>query len=562
MLQSAVIGRQFKLLSSTTALVEKIGAGSKIENFVKQRTQQQRIRAKMADEKIKAAMQSGNADELVSELKNMLGADVGDETEKLNKLRDILTDSIKAINNLILGQAKAEVSEIAGDLAGETYLELPDAQFLEPRGRFKMTMSTAGMFLEGKSASCFITWDNITHAVTFPAYQTTKKEGEDLVAIRIDPGTVKYNGKDLKYLLWNLGKSLGKPVKCTNEACPVDGTESVVVTTLLEFLWRKELTRPRSELFQTIAAKDAKSYLLCYKGTQEGAIYPLECGVVFIKPTLFLPAEKIASLSAGRGGGSGQTRYVDLKIETADDEVYEFTNIEREQLPALQGYVKGYLEMRKKAEEEAERARKAASGEEPDEDDSDEDDDDFDPDASDDDEDDEDASGSGSDDSDDDSDASEGDTESEKEDERGPAPAHAKQAAKEKEGKKKGVVNVVKSSTGAGTDAAQDASPVKASKQRPPPVRIDKKEKKVPAPVAAATTEEDEADALMRAAYQSSFHAVNNNAPKAIKREREEVKAAESGEKKMSRAREQESHEHDSTSTSPQMKIVDVQEMM
>jgi len=492
----------------------------------------------MAAEKIAAALQSGNADELVACMKDMLPADAEDEIVQLNKLRDILTDSIKTINNLILGQAKAEVSEIAGDHGGETYLELPDTQFVEPRGRFKMTMSTAGMFLEGKSASCFITWNNITHAVTFPAYQTTKKEGEDLVAIRIEPGTVKYNGKDLKYLLWNLGKSLGKPVKCTHDACSIDGTESVVVTTLLEFLWRKELTRPRSELFQTIAAKDAKPYLLCYKGTQEGAIYPLECGVVFIKPTLFLPAEKIASLSAGRGGGSGQTRYVDLKIETADDEVYEFTNIEREQLPALQGYVKGYLEIRKKAEEEAERARKAANGEDMDEDDSDDDDDDFDPDA-DSDDDDEDASENDSDDSDSDSDASNGDTESEKEEAKVSAPP--KRAAKE--GKQ------IKSEAGAGAD--QKMSPVKEKKQRPPPIRIDKKEKKVAAQV-AATTEEDEADALLRAAYQSTY-----SAPKSVKREREEVKAVNGGESKISKVSESSaSNENES----PQMHVVDIKE--
>ena len=105
--------------------------------------------------------------------------------------------------------------------------------------------------------------------------------------------------------------------------------------------------RPRSDLFETVATNDAKPFLRCHRGTQEGAIYPLECGVVFIKPTLFLPADEIASINAGRGGGSGQTRFVDLIIETVnDDKAYEFTNIDREELPALQKYVKGYLEAR------------------------------------------------------------------------------------------------------------------------------------------------------------------------------------------------------------------------
>ena len=38
---------------------------------------------------------------------------------------------------------------------------------------------------------------------------------------------------------------------------------------------------------------------------------------------------------------------MDLILEMASDEkAYEFTNIDREELPALQKYVKGYLEAR------------------------------------------------------------------------------------------------------------------------------------------------------------------------------------------------------------------------
>jgi hypothetical protein len=76
----------------------------------------------------------------------------------------------------------------------------------------------------------------------------------------------------------------------------------------------------------------------------------LKNGLIFVKPLLFIPTEDIASLSAGRGGGSGNTRYVDLEIETLDGKTYEFTNIDREELPSIQIYVKGYLEARQRAE--------------------------------------------------------------------------------------------------------------------------------------------------------------------------------------------------------------------
>ena len=53
--------------------------------------------------------------------------------------------------------------------------------------------------------------------------------------------------------------------------------------------------------------------------------------------------EEIASINAGRGGGSGQTRFVDLIIETASDDKAHSSRTLTEELPALQKYVKGYL---------------------------------------------------------------------------------------------------------------------------------------------------------------------------------------------------------------------------
>ena len=46
------------------------------------------------------------------------------------------------------------------------------------------------------------------------------------------------------------------------------------------------------------------------------------------------------------------------QIETADEKSYEFTNIDREELPALQMYIKGYLEVR--AAKQQARAQKEA----------------------------------------------------------------------------------------------------------------------------------------------------------------------------------------------------------
>jgi hypothetical protein len=340
----------------------------------------------------------------------------------LGKAKELLSDSLRIVTQKLTKQMKDEVAGGAAaaggaGAGGDVFLKMDDVAFFEPRGRFTASFTLNGLLLEGKNANCFVPWTSVSHAAAFPSNTTTKKEGEDLLALRVSP-SVKFSGKDLNGILFNLNKCLGTPVKATTppselvSSTALEGIAAVVVPKIVELLWKKTVVAPRKDLFQTIGVGPGgatRPYLRCHKGVQEGAIYPLSNGVVFVKPLLFLPAEEIASLSAGRGGGSGQTRYVDLKIETADDKEYEFVNIEREELPALQNYVKGYLEAR--AKEEAERKlkiKKEAGGAEEDEDESDdEDDDDFDPDASDDDGDDSDDSdaSSGSDDEDDDNSA-------------------------------------------------------------------------------------------------------------------------------------------------------------
>ena len=89
-------------------------------------------------------------------------------------------------------------------------------------------------------------------------------------------------------------------------------TESNAIILAIQEATNLSINRPQTSLFSTV--RENKSYLKCYRGTQEGAIYPLQCGIVFIKPLLYIPTEEIASLSAGRGGGAGNTRYVDLIV--------------------------------------------------------------------------------------------------------------------------------------------------------------------------------------------------------------------------------------------------------
>ncbi|CAN0145774.1 unnamed protein product [Ectocarpus sp. 8 AP-2014] len=93
------------------------------------------------------------------------------------------------------------------------------------------------------------------------------------------------------------------------------------------------------------------SFVKCYHGVNEGSLFPLNQGLLFMKPGLFLPRSEIQEVVCGRGG-SATTRYVDLVVglEAEDDDgepvakqQHEFSNIDRDALPSLQACVPNRL---------------------------------------------------------------------------------------------------------------------------------------------------------------------------------------------------------------------------
>jgi hypothetical protein len=334
--------------------------------------------------------------------------------EQLHRLKDLLQKGIAVINKNVNDITKLEASKASASSSGEveTYLVLDEAQFVEPRGKFKATISKGGLFLEGKQGSLFVNWSKIARSACIPNPQSSKKEGEDILVFALSE-PVKINNKDITNFQWILNKSDKKVVEVTFNSNNMQGTEAAIIPKLMKYLSGKSVDIPRPDLFSSKSKE--KPFLPCYKGIQEGFVFPLKSGVIFIKPLLYIPFNEIASVSAGRGGTQGVTRYIDLVIETADEKQYEFSNIDRDELPSLNNYVKNYLEERIRHENSLIKNNKVEEtgdnddgdnddgddDDDDDDDDSDEDDDDFDPDDNDSDEDGGSGSGSDSDDDDD-----------------------------------------------------------------------------------------------------------------------------------------------------------------
>ena len=242
------------------------------------------------------------------------------------KLKLLLNDSLKLLNSRISdAKNKAFLKENSTDITSRVAVySINDTSFLEPRGKVNVIIYNSGLNIEGKQTSTFLKWSNISHIVRVPSHTSVKKEGEDILIFRmINP--VPFNNKETKHFLWNLSNATSK----------TDGTvESETVIFNISQYCGKKIVNINKSIFQTVVQQ--KCFLRCYKGTQEGALYPMKCGLLFIKPLVFIPNEEIASVSAGRGGGSGNTKYVDFHVSTINDQNFEFTNIERDELPSLQ----------------------------------------------------------------------------------------------------------------------------------------------------------------------------------------------------------------------------------
>jgi hypothetical protein len=242
-----------------------------------------------------------------------------DKTSVMSDLKEFLSKSVSALNTRIAAEHK-KVINLTEDEKGEMLCEFPDLQLLEPRGRFKVIISTNSLNLEGKSGGGNIEFHAVKNFIVVQSHTSSKKEGEDLFAM-IFNSPIKICGKEMSSVLFNLSKTIPKVKKENPDVSEVDDSTEKVLTESEQFTIAikqailtkgKKVEKSDARLFHTVC--NAKPFLRCHKGTQEGAIYPLECGILFIKPLLFIPAEKIASLTAGRGGGSGNTRFVDLKV--------------------------------------------------------------------------------------------------------------------------------------------------------------------------------------------------------------------------------------------------------
>lgn len=242
-----------------------------------------------------------NCEEVILSLVNNLN-----DIEKLIKLKEILGKCSNKITEKLNEESKQ--SFLSSTSEGDNIFNLNNAQFNEPRGKFNVIFKEQSLIMNGTSGSYVIEWKMISHLILVPSPTPSTKEGNNLLFFVLST-PVLLKTKKQSMFCWQLNNA-GANHSAQYGPVHFNGKESEVVCGLIEALYGHPLCRPNKTLFQT---STGISFLRCYKGVQEGALYPLEQGILFCKPSIFIPSQQVASIEAGRGG-SALTRYIDLKV--------------------------------------------------------------------------------------------------------------------------------------------------------------------------------------------------------------------------------------------------------
>jgi Histone chaperone Rttp106-like len=136
-------------------------------------------------------------------------------------------------------------------------------------------------------------------------------------------------------------------VDCVIERLGLDGPSQVVR------VQGDRTFRSHSEA-GTSTTTSGMPFVNCYHGVNDGVVFPLSRGLLFVKPPLFVPVESIHSVAVGSRNSSGG-RYVDLQVavraagaDDDDDETtsIEFTNIHKDEAPGLNRYIQSLVNAR------------------------------------------------------------------------------------------------------------------------------------------------------------------------------------------------------------------------
>lgn len=340
-------------------------------------------------------------------LENRFKENAAETAQFLLQAMDQLPD-LEKISAELLNQVEDEDSELPADEGLGEIQKLPSPTNGEdtteisisattPRTKLTLCAHENGIiFTSPKDEKIVLNPDAVSHIVFFPKREDCLKKpkrtkdgqhivipGSQVLIILKSCETVKFRNKKLTQICLQLPQHFSERVELSDTPPPseeqllhacIEHFEEKIVETFTSSLQLKNrlyrvynpkfhnIKQISSYAFQSDDGGANKSimqgqmpYLKCYHGVNDGVIYPMEEGLLFFKPPLFIHRSTLHSIAVGRGGGS---RFVDLHatLDECDgnNAEIEFTNIDREEMAVLNSYIHDTLvkAMAKDAEED------------------------------------------------------------------------------------------------------------------------------------------------------------------------------------------------------------------
>eukprot|EP00986_Skeletonema_menzelii_P019152 scaffold27070_cov147-Skeletonema_menzelii.AAC.15 len=311
-------------------------------------------------EEISAHLMGGGGEEANDDASADGEAEMKQEQSKEGTARTNNSDAKTTANNDDLGEAAPSFSSL-------------EVSCINPRGKFLLSLHKNGIMFQNPKKTeeqITITKETVKHTVWFRKpedYKSLKqlKEGSKkpipghMVLICLGDG-ITFRNKAMKQICFQLPSYPALSVETEediNEEGWYNGLNSALISenksitrVLAEMDTQTCKTKKQDYMFQagegssgnTSTTTAGMPFVGCNRGFNNGALFPLREGLLFFKPPLFVPRSNLASISCGRG--SGQSRFVDMVVQLDDDEsTLEFTNIERDELQGLNGYIHNVL---------------------------------------------------------------------------------------------------------------------------------------------------------------------------------------------------------------------------
>ena len=263
---------------------------------------------------------------------------------------------------------------------GPLLCTLPLQSCLSPRGKFTLAFHESCLILNGntKENTIFsIPYSNVHCLMKLPKMDPVKKNTIAtylFILYMKTPFTVRKSqtrfvafrvsalAKETLDITMNLKMNLKMNMKKENDDDDNSISISGQVAHVMSEIFKKSIphqsiitSAPDRKALETFSSTNGLPYVKCYWKTNDGLLYLLPEGLLFLTPFQFIARGDIEAIQCGRGG-SASSRTFDLQVEGPDDQMVEFTMIEREELPAITEFVKHFAKL--KANDEAKKKLK------------------------------------------------------------------------------------------------------------------------------------------------------------------------------------------------------------